>query len=116
MNDGRNFASGQQRPNVFFQLVGNLRFVLRASRPQRRACESQAFGHKRDPIDFNFGRLKKRNLQQAPFNGQRLQVALDVAAAHHVQNGVHTFLVGELQNLFDKVLCFVIDRDMRAGL
>jgi len=57
---------------------------------------------------------KKSNLKQAAFNGQGAQIALHVAAAHHVQNGIHTGLIGEFEDFFNKVLGLVIDGRMRA--
>ena len=73
---------------MFTQLVCDPGFGQIALRAQGAACHGQPAGHQRDKIHLDLGAAEEGDLHKTAIFGQRLQVARDVIAAHHIEDQV----------------------------
>ena len=69
----------------------------------------EALEHDAKEVDGRFRSALKGDLHDAPFDGRRLVVALDVVAAHHIQHDVGTPAVRRSLGRRDEVLLAIVD-------
>src|SRR3954466_13892100 len=72
--------------------------------------------HDAAEIDCRFGACLKRDLHDPAFHGGRLVIALDVVAAHHIENDVGAFATSCRFCGGDEILRPVVHRDIGADL
>jgi len=87
--DARQYlAPLDQRPDLLLQRAGDSRLEGDRAGPQRRAGKRQPLGQKAGEIDVGDGAVQEGDLADMAVEGGRVEVALDIVAAHHVEDDV----------------------------
>ena len=81
--------------------------------PEGGAGEGLAAHHQRAEIDLGLAALEEGDLHQPALDGEDLQIAVDIAAAHHVEDDIDAFARRRFLDHRDEILAPVIDRAAR---
>ena len=73
---------------------------------QGRAGHGQTAGHQLDKVHIRLRPLQKSDLHQCPVIGQRFQIALNIRAAHHIEDEVRP---AERLHFFNKINVAVVE-------
>src|SRR5216683_112194 len=114
VHHGAHLTGGNQRPDTVFDRPGNRSLVRDRPRTQRRAGVMQSLEHDAAEIDIGTRRALKCDLNNAALDGRRLVIALDIIAAHHVEDHFGAAAAGRAFCEQNEILGLVVDRDVGA--
>src|SRR5690606_31381403 len=103
------FTRLDQWPNLGFERTGDLTFLLDRTWAQRRACPGQALDHEHHEVSIDLRSAEPGDLHQTAVDGERADIARNVAAADHIQDHVDALAAGQLLHDGHEVLSLVID-------
>ncbi len=107
---------GELRPPVQFECTRNRGLLGDGPGPRRRARQRGALAQDRHDVDLGPHSTHEGDQRDAAVKRQRREVALEVAAADHVEDHIDATALGEVHRLGDEVLLAVVDHAMRTGL
>ena len=77
-----------ERPDILLERRRDAGLALHALGPERRPDDGKPLAHQRIEVDLAFRPFEKGNLGQSALGPERREVALHVAAAHHVEHDI----------------------------
>ncbi len=116
VHHGANAARLQMRPNLPAQAHRDRGFRLVGLRPERRTGHRQALGHHHPQVELDLGPVQGRDMHQATFYRQDLEVPPEIGAGDHVEHDVHPAAAGGVLNFSHEVLLAMIDGAFGAQL